>query len=66
MVIGYLAVVGLSILFRKWIGLELANLFQFGYLSLLINEAITLHHEPISDWSNIFGYNGYHFSPAPG
>ena len=35
--IGYLSVAGLSILLRKWIGLELACLFQFGYLSLLVN-----------------------------
>ena len=33
----YLTVVFASLIFRKFIGLELACLIQFGYLSLLIN-----------------------------
>ena len=39
----YLFVVLASIFLRKFIGLELACLFQMGYLSLLMNKKITLY-----------------------
>ena len=39
----YLSVFFLSILFRKFVGLELAALIQLGYLSLLMNKEITFY-----------------------
>ena len=53
----YLAVVLASLGFRKFIGLELATLVQFGYLSLLSNAEKTPYVTPIYNWNSVFGYN---------
>jgi hypothetical protein len=62
---GYLGIFFLAMLFRRFIGLELATLIQFGYLSLLQNKEITLYAWSITTWRYIFGYNSHYFSPLP-
>ena len=44
----YLALVFLTLVFRKFIGLELATLVQLGYLSLLQNAKKTPFIAPVS------------------
>lgn len=61
----FLAIVFLSIASRKFIGLELAGLFQLGFLSLLHNKEISIYLQPESTWGMIFGYNKVYFSPYP-
>lgn len=61
----YLSIVILSLVFRKFIGLELATFFQIGYLSLLQNAKISTYSQPIASWSQVFGYNDYFLSPLP-
>lgn len=39
----YLSIAASTLIFRKFIGLELATLFQIGYLSLLQNTEITAY-----------------------
>lgn len=45
--------------------MELACLIQLGYLSLLQNKEITTYHEPMRDWSHVFGYSGFTMSDPP-
>jgi hypothetical protein len=61
----FLAMIFLTIAYRKFIGLELATLIQLGYLSLLQNREITAYAEPIAAWRYVFGYNEVYFSPWP-
>lgn len=63
--VAFLSVIFLTLVYRKFIGLELASLIQFGYLSLLHNKEITVFAEPITTWTFIFGFNGHHFSSQP-
>lgn len=51
-----------SLVFRKFIGLELSCLVQLGYLSLLQNPDIKLPHLSITKWEYVFGYNQLYFS----
>lgn len=55
----------LCLVYRKFIGLELAALIQLGYLSLLTNKAITTYAYPIYQLQYVFGYNKLYFSPLP-
>lgn len=57
--------VALTLVFRKYIGLELAALYQIGYLSLLQNSEVSTYSQPIAGWSYVFGYNRYYLSPLP-
>ncbi len=57
--------VALTLVFRKYIGLELAALYQIGYLSLLQNSEVSIYSQPITGWNYVFGYNGYYLSPLP-
>jgi cysteine-rich repeat protein len=61
----YLGVMLLTVAYRKFIGLELATLIQFGYLSLLQNKEITVYAEPISTWKYVFGYDELYYSSVP-
>lgn len=61
----YLSIVILTLVFRKFIGLELATFFQLGYLSLLQNPKISTYSQPIASWSQVFGYNDYYLSSLP-
>jgi cysteine-rich repeat protein len=61
----FLSVMLLTIAYRKFIGLELATLIQFGYLSLLQNREITVYAEPIAAWKYVFGYNELYYSSLP-
>lgn len=61
----YLTLLILAVVVRKYIGLELAALFQLGYLSLLQNPQVSVYSQPILGWSFVFGYNGYYLSPLP-
>lgn len=61
----YLTIMILTLVFRKFIGLELATFFQLGYLSLLQNPKISTYSQPIASWSQVFGYNSYYLSPLP-
>ena len=63
--VAFLAAIFLTLVYRKFIGLELASLVQFGYLSLLHNREITVFAEPITTWLYVFGFNGHHFSSRP-
>ena len=47
MVGSYLTVSGSTLLFRKFIGLEMAGMIQFGYLSLLQNKEVTIYQQPM-------------------
>lgn len=59
----FLATMFITMVYRKFIGLELATLIQMGYLSLLHNKQITLYLQPITNWRYVFGYNNHYFSP---
>ena len=61
----YLGICLFSMLFRKFIGLELASLFQLAYLSLIQNQHTSLYLEPILNSKHIFGYNDHPFTPLP-
>ena len=61
----YLLCLILFVLFRKFIGLELATLIQMGYLSLLLNKEITVYLQPITTLQLVFGFSGLHFSHRP-
>ena len=58
----YLVVLFITMAYRKMIGLELATVIQMGYLSLLMNNEISLYHQPIADWKYVFGFNHHYFS----
>ena len=53
----FLSMMFLTMAYRKFIGLELASLIQFGYLSLLHNKEITVYTQPITEWKYVFGFN---------
>lgn len=60
---GYLALLGLACLFRKFLGLELAALLQLGWLSLVWEDQMSGWLMGVRDWGYLFGYNDYHPTP---
>ena len=60
-----LTVVAVTTVFRKFIGLEIATLYQAGYLTMLHIDKPSEYTEPVSKWNTVFGYNGLTFYDRP-